>query len=101
MTRRDRDLLLSDAIAHARDAASRHRCPYLVWLRERRLKPIQGLDRRGQESSLHQIDLTVFVRPAPAAPQHAPGRVRNNPKDAYVYARITPAGELEIVTEEE
>ncbi len=96
-------LLLAGAISHATSAAQRHRRIYLIWVREHRLQPLQGLDRRGNESSLHQLDLTIFVRPVPAPPRRGramdstPGATMGNPKDAYIYARISPDGRIEYV----
>jgi hypothetical protein len=90
--------LLAAALAHAQEAAERHRCAYLVWVREQHCPPLKSLDRRGQESGLHQTNLTVFVRPAPGKPGKTPARA--NPKDAYVYARVTPGQAWEVLPDD-
>jgi hypothetical protein len=90
--------LLGEALAHAQNAAERYQCAYLVWVREHYCKPMLGLDHRGEESSLHQLDLTVFVRAAPGTPGTVPARA--NPKDAYVYARVTPGHQWEVLPHE-
>lgn len=93
--------LLDGAITHATDAAQRHQRVYLIWIRERTLRPMHGLDRRGDESSLHQVDLTIFVRPSPLIPPRkvdsVPGARMGNPKDAYIYARIKPNGTVQYL----
>lgn len=91
-------VLLARALLHAKDAAQRHSCAYLVWVREHYCQPLRGLDRRGQESGLYMLDLTIFVRPSSA--RAWPGgveNVRQNPKDAYVYARVTPDRAIEVL----
>lgn len=95
--------VLDDATRHALECAHRHRRVYVIWVRERTLQPLQGLDRQGEESSVYQSDLTIFVRPANPKPVKATRYGPNpnaNPKDAYIYARVYPSARVEYTDEE-